>query len=251
MIHDRGAHWSSYVAIPMGIFATIVTTAACASKQAPPSPPPSSAAPTAPDRYGATMMQPSDQATGQAVRVAASPLDPPPTSDAQLATLDDAHLAGLIEEVDDGVVRLASAGERRATDHQVKRFAHDIAAKHLAATSGLRARFSQLGLQPASGPVSEQARVDVGGDLATLPSAKGQDFDRAYVDGQRRELARAAELVGRIMGHVESPEFADALEQLRSRLAADVRGARSLDDSLRKGTTNERPDAYDPDKSRR
>jgi predicted outer membrane protein len=197
-------------------------------------------------------MQPSDQGVARAVIVSPAFTEHTPVSDAQLATLDDAHIAGLIEEVNDGAARLANVGDKRVTDHEVKRFAHEIAAKHLAAQTMLRTRLSELGIEPASGPVSDQVRVDVGSDLDTLPSSGGQDFDRAYVDGQLRNLTRAAELLDRIIGHAKGSErTAAVVGVLRSRLDADIRGAQTLRDSLSNGTTNERPDAFDPDKSRR
>jgi predicted outer membrane protein len=195
-------------------------------------------------------MQPSDRGVAPAVIAPRAFTEHTQVSDAQLATLDDAHIAGLIEEVNDGAARLANVGDRRVTDHEVKRFAHELAAKHLAAQTMLRTRLSELGIEPASGPVSEQVRLDVGGDLDALPSSSGQDFDRAYVDGQLRNLTRATELLDRIIGEVKGSErTAAVVEVLRSRLDADIRGAETLRDSLRNGTTNERPDAFDPDKS--
>jgi predicted outer membrane protein len=254
MIHDKAARRSSCASIPMGIFTAVVTLGACASSQPPPLAPAASAAQPTPEQYGATMMQPvqpSDPGTARAVIAPRTFTEHTPVSDAQLATLDDAHIAGLIQEVNDGVARFANLGDKRVTDPEVKRFAHELAAKHLAAQTMLRTRLSELGIEPARGPVTEQVRVDVGSDLDALPNASGQDFDSAYVDGQLRNLTRAAELLDRIVGTVQGPErTAVVVEALRSRLDADIRGARTLRDSLHNGTTNERPDAFDPDKSR-
>jgi predicted outer membrane protein len=255
MTHKHAAPRSSYATIPTGVFAAVVTMSACTANQPPSLPPPSSMAQATPDHYGATMMQPmmqpGDQAAGQTTAGAGSSSEPAPLSDTQLAALDDAHLAGIIEEVTDGAARFARVGEKRVTDHQVKRFAHGIAAKQIAAQTRLRARLSELGIEPARGPFSEQVRRDVGSDLDALPSASGQDLDRAYVDGQLRDLTRAAELLGRLTGHLRDPGLVEALQWLGSGLDADIRGAQSLRDSLQKGTTNRRPDAYDPDKSSR
>jgi hypothetical protein len=102
-----------------------------------------------------------------------------------------------------------------------------------------------------SGPVGAQVHLDVGSDLDTLPTTSGQDLDRAYVDAQLRDLTRAAELLGRLMGHLKDPGLKEAVQGLGSGLDADIRGAQSLRDSLHKGATNQRPDAYDPDKSSR
>jgi predicted outer membrane protein len=251
MTHTKSAPRSSYATIPIGILAAVVTMGACTTYRPPSYAPPSSAAQEARPRYGATMMQPSDRGARPAVTATPSSSAGAAVSDAELATLDDAHLAGLIEEVNDGAARFASVGERRVTGRQVKRFAHDLATRHAAAKSRFLVRLAQLGIEPASGPVSEQVHADEGGDLETLPGRAGQDFDRAYVDGQLRDLTRAADLLGRIIARVQRPDLTAALEDLRSRLDADIRGAESFRDSLREGTTNRTPDAYDPDKLQR
>jgi predicted outer membrane protein len=251
MTHNKGAPGSSYGAIPVGVFAAVVTMGACNPSPSPPIAPSSSAPEAAPERFGATLMQPNEQGAGQAVMVSRVSTVHPPVSDAELAPLDDAHLACVVDEVNDGAARFASAGEKRVTDHEVKRFAHDLADQRLAAQSTLRVRFSELGIEPAKGPVSEQARADIGGALDSLPGTNGPDFDRAYVEGQLRNLTAAAELLDRIIGHVKRPELAQTVEALHSKLDADVRRAQSIRDSLRNGTTNERLDAYDPDKLQR
>jgi predicted outer membrane protein len=251
MSQTKSAPRSSYATIPISMFAAVVTLGACTTNQPPSAPPPSSAAQAAQPRYGATMMQPSDREPSRAVTATRSSTAVAPVSDSELATLDDAHLVGLIEEVNDGAARFASVGERRGTDRQVKRFAHELASRHVAAQSSFRTRLAQLGIEPASGSVSEQVKADIGGDLETLPSAAGRDFDRAYVDEQLRDLTRTADLLGRIIGRVQRPDLTAAVEDLRSRLNAYIRGAEFLRDSLLDGTTNLRLDAYDPDKLQR
>jgi hypothetical protein len=251
MTHNHRAPRPSYATIPMGVFATIVTMGACTAALPPSSPPPSSTVQAIPERYGATLMQPSDGTAARTNEGAGASIEQAPITDAQLAALDDAHLAGVIEELTDGAARFASVGERRVTDHQVKRFAHGVAATQIAAKTRFIARLSELGVEPVSGPVSAQVHLDVGSDLDTLPSASGPDLDRAYVDGQLRDLTRAAELLGRLIGHLKDPGLTEAVQGLGSGLDADIRGAQSLRDSLHKGATNQRPDAYDPDKSSR
>jgi predicted outer membrane protein len=248
MSHPNSAPRSNCAMLPMGIVALVVTMAACAASQPPPLPPPSSQA--TPERLGSTMMQPTDEgaAPAPAVPIESNAPAPAPVSDAQLASLDDAHLAAVIQEVDDRAVRIARVGETRATDPDVKRFARDVATSHIDAQNRFRARLSQLGIEPASGPVSDQASAEVGGERGSLRSARGKDLDRAYVDQQLRELIRASELVDRAVANVRSPELTAAVEGLRSRLAMNVRQARAIQEAVLAGKTDRRPDAYDPDK---
>jgi putative membrane protein len=251
MTHNKDALWSSCASVPMGVLTAVFMLGACSSSQPPPMAPVSSAPPARPEPepYGATLMQPSEPEVPRVAAVPHAAIEHAPVSDAQLAALDDAHVAGLIQEVNDGTAALASVGERRVTDHEVKRFAHAIATTHLAAQTMLRTRLSELGIEPASSPVSAQVAADVRAELDALPTATGPDFDRAYVDGQLQSLTRAAELIERVAARVQgSGRTATVVEVLRSRLDADIRGAQSLRDSLRAGTTNERPDSFDPDK---
>jgi hypothetical protein len=61
MIHNKGAPRSSCALIPIAVIATVVTMGACNASQPPPLTPASSTAQAIPERYGATLMQPSDK----------------------------------------------------------------------------------------------------------------------------------------------------------------------------------------------
>jgi putative membrane protein len=253
MNHLESAPRSSCAMIPIGIIAALVTMSACTGNQPPPSPPPTAMATPTPERTGSTMMQPTgdsvDRAPATAPFVAENSGNSP--AETKLDSLDDAHLAALVQEVNDRAMRTARFGESRVTDREVKRFARDVATSHLAAQNKLRARLSLLGIESASSPASDQVHVDAGGDLSTLQNARGKAFDSAYVDEQLRELTRAVELVDRVVANIRNPELRDAVEGVRSRLEANIRFARSVQQDVRTGTTNRRPDAFDPDKFQR
>ena len=153
MTHNHRAPRPSYATIPLGVFAAIVTMGACTADPPPSSPPSSSTVRATPERYGATLMQPSDRTATRTNEGAGTSIEQAPLSDAQLSALDDAHLAGVIEELTDGAARFARVGERRVTDHQVKRFAHDVAATQIAAKTRLMTRLSELGIEAVSSPV--------------------------------------------------------------------------------------------------
>jgi putative membrane protein len=253
MNHLESAHRSSCAMIPIGIAAAFVTMNACAEYQPPPAPPPTAMAAPAPERTGSTMMQPTgdsaDRTPVPAPFVAESTENSP--AETKLDSLDDAHLAALVQEVNDRAIRTARLGESRAIDREVKRFARDMATSHLDAQNKLRARLSVLGVESASSPASDQVHVDAGGSLATLQSAHGKAFDSAYVDEQLSQLTRAVELVDRVVANIRNPELRDAAEGVRSRLQANIRLARAVQQDVRTGTTNLRLDAFDPDKLRR
>jgi hypothetical protein len=246
------AHHSHHLTHPLGIIGIFVAMAACTANQPPPAAPPSSLTQATPERLGSTMMQPSDQgATAPAPAVASDSSAPGPVSDAQLASLDDAHLVGVIQAIDDRAARIARVEEGRGADREVKRVARDLAASHVDAEARFQARLSQLGVEPASGPVSDQVRTEVEIGLAPLRSARGKDLDRAYVDAQLWELTRAVDLVARAATHITRPEVRAAVDGLRARLEVSVREARDIREALLHGKTEWRPDAYDPDKVQR
>ena len=185
------------------------------------------------------MMQPSE------------PSAPAPVSDAQLAGLDDAHLVAVIQAVSHRATRIARVEETRGADRDVKRFAHDLAASHADAENRFEERLSQLGVEPASGPVSDQVKTEVESGLAPLRSARGKDLDRVYVDQQLRELTSALTMVVRAAGQVTRPELKAVIDGLRATLERNAREARDIRDALTSGKTGWRPDAYDPDKVQR
>jgi predicted outer membrane protein len=234
----------------LGIPGIVAALVACSANQPPPAAPASSLARTAPERSGATMMQPSERAAAPAMVSESSAAAP--VSDAQLASLDDAHLAAVIQAASNRATRIARVEESRGADRDVKRFAHELAASHADAESRFEEKLSQLGIEPASGPVSDQVRTEVeSSGLAALRSAHGKDLDRAYVDQQLQELTGALTLVLRANGQISRPELRAAVDGLRARLERNAREARDIRDALVSGKTSWRPDAYDPDKVQR
>jgi predicted outer membrane protein len=250
MNHLESAHRSSCAAVPVVLVAVLAGIGACSPAQPPPSSPPTAMARPAPERTGSTMMQPGsrdavERAPGDPV-VATNPATSSP--EGNVASLDDAHLAALVQTANDRAIRVARLGESRVTDREVKRLAHDVATSHLDAQNKLRARLAALGIEPASSTGSDQMHTDVGGDLVTLQSTHGKAFDSAYVDAQVRELGRAVELIDRVAEHIKSPELKEAVEGMRSKLEMNMRLVRSVREAVRSGTTNLRHDAFDPDK---
>jgi predicted outer membrane protein len=227
------------VTVPLGVLGIIAALAACSASQPPSAAPASGLAQPATEPIGATMMQPSD-------RVAAAPV-----SDAQLASLDDAHLVAVIQAVSSRATRIARVEESRGSDRDVKRFARELTATHADAEIRFEERLSKLGIEPASGPVSDQVRTEVESGLDPLRSARGKDLDRVYVDQQLHELTGALTMVVRAAGQVTRPELRAAIDGLRASLERNAREARDIRDSLLSGKTGWQPDAYDPDKVQR
>ena len=230
---------SNRVSLPLGIVGIVAALAACSANPPPPAAPPSGLAQAATERAGSTMMQPSE------------PTAPTPVSDAQLASLDDAHLVAVIQAVSHRAALIARVEESRGADRDVKRFAYELAASHADAEHRFEERLSQLGVEPASGPVSDQMRTEVESGLAPLRSARAKDLDRVYVDQQVRDLTSALTIVVRAAGQVTRPELRAVIDGLRATLERNAREARDIRDALTSGTTGWRPDAYDPDRVQR
>ncbi len=247
---SRSVSRSNRVALPLGLLGIVAAVAACSANQPPPAAPPTGLAHGSTERVGSTMMQPGEPAAAPAV--ASESIATAPVSDAQLASLDDAHLAAVIQAASNRATRIARVEESRGADRDVKRFAHELSASHAEAESRFEERLSQLGIEPASGPVSEQVRTEVeSSGLAALRSAHGKELDRAYVDQQLQELTGALTLVLRASGQITRPELRAAVDGLRARLERNAREARDIRDALLSGKTSWRPDAYDPDKVQR
>jgi predicted outer membrane protein len=116
--------------------------------------------------------------------------------------------------------------EARGADRDVKRFARELAASHADAENRFEERLSKLGIEPASGPVSDQVRTEVESGLAPLRSARGKDLDRVYVDQQLRELTSELALVMRAAGQVTRPDLRAVIDGLRAPRSRGTRARR-------------------------
>ncbi len=158
-----------------------------------------------------------------------------------LATLNDAQFAAIVQAVNAGEIQEAQVAMTRATSAEVKQFARDMASAHRGMQTKMTTLLGKQQITPSDNVVSNQLRSDTQGEVSTLQTLHGKDFDRDYIDAQVRNHNKALELLDQMMPNVKNPELKAALTNTRPKIEAHLRDAERVQLTLQKGTASPQP----------
>jgi putative membrane protein len=158
-----------------------------------------------------------------------------------IATLGDAQFAAIIQAMNAGEIQEAQLAMTKATSPDVKRFARDMATAHREMQNKMTSLLSRLQMTPSDNAVSNQLRSDTQGEIATLQTLRGKDFDRDYIDSQVRNHNKALETIDEMMPTAKNSEFKAALVNMRPKIEAHLRDAERVQMMLEKGAASAQP----------
>jgi putative membrane protein len=209
--------------IPLAEFLTAFSLiAACNSDTPEPqtAPPPPDPAPQA-----APEPAPPPAPVAEAPPPPPAPPAEPPLSDAQVAAVADASHSA---EIDAG--KLAQA---KAKDARVKKFAAMMVSHHSDAKKKQEKLLSKEKLAPAESPMSAKVKSDAENELASLKSATGADFDKAYVDLQIKMHEDTLNAIDtKLLPNVKDAGLKAQLEEFRPKVEEHLKQAKELQSSL-------------------
>jgi putative membrane protein len=165
-----------------------------------------------------------------------------------LSTLNDAQFAAIVQSINAGEIQEAQLAMGKASSPDVKRFAKDMATAHRDMQTKMTTLLGRLQITPSDNAVSNQLRSDTQGEISTLQTMRGKDFDRDYIDAQVRNHNKALELLDHMTPSVKDSELKAALTATRPKVEAHLREAERVQLTLEKGTANPQPGSA-PEKS--
>ncbi len=165
-----------------------------------------------------------------------------------LSTLNDAQFAAIVQTINAGEIQEAQLAMSKAMSPDVKRFAKDMATAHRDMQTKMTTLLGRLQITPSDNAVSNQMRSDTQGEISSLQSMRGKDFDRDYIDSQVTNHNKALELLDHMTPSVKDAELKAALTATRPKVEAHLREAERVQLTLEKGTANPQPGSP-PDKS--
>ena len=101
-----------------------------------------------------------------------------------LSTLNDAQFAAIVQAINAGEIQEAQLAMSKAASPDVKRFAKDMVIAHHDMQTKMTTLLGRLQITPSDNAVSNQMRSDTQGEISTLQTMRGADFDRDYIDAQ-------------------------------------------------------------------
>ncbi len=158
-----------------------------------------------------------------------------------IATLSDAQFAAIVQAINAGEIQEAQLAMTRATAPDVKHFARDMANAHRDMQNKMTGLLGRLQLTPSDNAVSNQLRSDTQGEVSTLQTLHGKDFDRDYIDAQVRNHNKALELLDEMTPNVKNADLKAALVNTRPKVEAHLRDAERVQLTLQKGTASPQP----------
>jgi predicted outer membrane protein len=155
---------------------------------------------------------------------------PPPATNA----LDDAQVAGAIEELNDRALRLAQLGQDRAGSRSLRRIAHELVTVHTGMQSRLKDVIAAESIAPRDSSAQQALRQGAQREI-TVVAASGDGFDQAFVDAEIRVQQQALDAVQGMLGQVTSPALKAELEDMHAKIERNLRLARGFkEDSARR-----------------
>jgi predicted outer membrane protein len=190
-----------------------------------------SASPAAP--VGATNLQsPSSTTNGDTAApstLAVGPGNGLGLSEADLSSMSDAQLVAIFYDLNDEETRLAQYAESNAMRPDVKRFAHDMVVSRIDMQDKDNALMASLHVSPAKNPLADRFGADFRQQMTTLEGARGQSFDKQYLDAEISGQTKLVEGLDRIIPHFHNEKVADEVTACRTRIEAHLHMARDLE----------------------
>jgi len=156
----------------------------------------------------------------------------PAANPEDIASLNDPQLAALVVGVHEGEIKQGELAETNASSPAVKKLAEHMVGAHRTLLANDRTVLARDRISPAPSALSDQKKGDADGQLATLQSMHGKDFDMAYVDGQVRGHKEALQLLDRIIASVKNADFKSDLQAERTHIEEHLREAQRTRDTL-------------------
>jgi putative membrane protein len=156
----------------------------------------------------------------------------PAASPEDIQGLNDGQLAALVVGIHEGEIKQGELAESNAVAPAVKKLAEHMVGAHRTLLANDRTVLARDRISPSSSALAEQKKGDAEGQLATLQSMHGKDFDTAYVDGMVRGHKEALHLLDRIVATVKNADFKADLQAERTHIEDHLREAQRTRDMI-------------------
>jgi predicted outer membrane protein len=152
----------------------------------------------------------------------------------EFSDLDNDHLAGVLEAIHDGEIRISQIAEELVTAPEVKRFAHAILAAYATRLDEDKTLWSASGVTPAASHVSGKIDTQTQTEAMRLGEMDGSTFDAEYVAFEVRSQGKALDVLDSIIDG-NNTELKTELVAARQEIGEHLREARTVQAELRPG----------------
>lgn len=168
-----------------------------------------------------------DLAGDSAATPAATPAPPPQPT---LGDPEIAHIATTANTLD---IEGGNLAKTKAQNAEVKQFANRMVTEHTASNQEATQLAQSLALTPADNPNSQQMKSDHETAKATLQTATGADFDKAYIDHEvtmHQNVLNA--LDQQLIPSAQNAQLKALLEKARAMVSSHLEQAKTIQGKL-------------------
>jgi putative membrane protein len=160
----------------------------------------------------------------------APPAPPPPPAE---PPLDDAQIAAVTAASHSAEIDAGKLAQTKAKNKDVKKFAAMMVTHHGDAKKKQDKLLAKEKLAPAESPVSAKVKSDAESNIASLKSATGAEFDKAYVDLQvKMHEDTLNALDTKILPNVKGADLKAQLQDFRPKVEEHLKQAKELQTKL-------------------
>ncbi len=160
----------------------------------------------------------------------AAPEPPPPPAEPPLS---DPQIAAVADASHSAEISTSKLAQTKAKDARVKKFAAMMVSHHTDAKKKQDKLLTKEKLAPAESPVSAKVKSDAESGLASLKSATGGEFDKAYIDMQVKMHEDTLNAIDtKLLPNVQHADLKAQLQDFRPRVEDHLKQAKELQTNL-------------------
>jgi predicted outer membrane protein len=176
---------------------------------------------------------------------------PPVSASLDVSTLDDAGLAGVLHSFHQRIAQQAHLAERSSRSTELAQVAHEMRLLHSDTLTTDDALFRRFGIVPRASRVSRRVDADSERTLHALRTARGADFDHAYIQDQTRTLKESLQVFAQAASVARSPHLMEEFLRNRDDVEENLEAVSREQQSSAIGVTNMHPPSVGGARGRR
>lgn len=138
-----------------------------------------------------------------------------PGAKAQGPSDDDKKFLAFAAQGDQDEIAVSELAEQKATNPDVKAFAHKMVTEHKQMTAGMKPFAEKWGMTPPMGPDADHQK-----EIDKLNGLSGADFDKRYIDDMVSDHATALDKFTTEAKDTKDPAFKQAVIGGKTKVAA-------------------------------
>ncbi|HEU5040552.1 MAG TPA: DUF4142 domain-containing protein [Gemmatimonadales bacterium] len=170
------------------------------------------------------------QDTAEAPAIADTSLAPAADTGVRLS---DANIVALLDEANAADSTAGALARGKATSPEVKQFARLMMSEHHALRTQGQQLAKQLGVTPQP-PANDPVKAAADREMAALQAAKGQQFDRTYIDQEVAIHQAVLDLAEQAHGQTENEQLKALIEKAKPVIQKHLDQAKEIQGKLGK-----------------